>query len=93
MGIKAIVVAVSSEKLDKTFVGREYNMEFINSLPPNVDPCGENGEFHSFVYDGPIFKKQVPIELGEVVYKDYSNGEEAVGYDTGFYFQDLILSK
>lgn len=92
LGFKAIVVCANARYLDKSFVGRRLDMDFINDLPPNVDICGENGEFHSFVYDGPIFKRPVPIQLGEVVYKDYSNGKETLEYDTGFYFQDILLA-
>jgi uncharacterized protein (TIGR00290 family) len=93
LGFKAVVVCVNARYLDQSFVGRILDADFIKDLPDNVDVCGENGEFHSFVYDGPIFKQPVPIALGEVVYKDYSNGTEDLGYDTGFHFQDLILSK
>lgn len=88
-GFKAVVVCASARYLDQSFVGRTIDDDFINDLPKEVDVCGENGEFHSFVYDGPIFKEPVPIQLGEVVYKNYDIGEE-VNYDTGFYFQDLI---
>lgn len=92
-GFKAVVVCVNARYLDQSFVGRTLDADFIKDLPEEVDVCGENGEFHSFVYDGPIFKQPVPIKLGEVVYKDYSNGKENLDYDTGFYFQDLLLSK
>lgn len=89
-GFKAIVVCVNARYLDQSFVGRILDEQFIADLPEEVDICGENGEFHSFVFDGPIFKKPINFELGEVVYKDYSNGKENLGYDTGFYFIDLI---
>jgi diphthamide synthase (EF-2-diphthine--ammonia ligase) len=65
--------------LDKSFVGREFNEKFISELPSNVDPCGEKGEFHTFVYDGPLFKKEVKFKLGEKVLRE-----------NRFYFIDLI---
>ena len=60
LGFKARVVCVDGRVLDKSYVGVEFNQQFIESLPKNVDPCGENGEFHTFVYDGPNFKCPVP---------------------------------
>ncbi len=68
--------------------------KFLELLPAGVDPCGENGEFHTFVFDGPIFKKPVPITMGEIVKKTYSyqrkepNGETKK-LETSFWFQDL----
>lgn len=59
---KAKVVCVNGSKLDKSFAGREYDQSFIKDLPAGVDPCGENGEFHTFVYDGPIFLKPVSVK-------------------------------
>ena len=59
LGFKAITVCVDEKHLDRSFVGRAIDRSFIDDLPPNVDPCGENGEFHSFVYDGPIFSQPV----------------------------------
>ncbi len=62
-GYKAIVVCVDEEQLGTDFLGREYNDQFIRDLPDSVDPCGENGEFHSFVFDGPLFDHAVSFEL------------------------------
>jgi diphthamide synthase (EF-2-diphthine--ammonia ligase) len=62
---------------------------FLKDLPPNVDPCGENGEYHSFVFDGPIFKTPVAFEKGEVVYRKYDKGETD-NFDTGFFYLDLL---
>lgn len=70
LGFKAIITCVDSKVLDKTFSGRLFNKRFLLELPSNIDPCGENGEFHSFVYDGPIFKKPVPFHPGEVVLRE-----------------------
>jgi uncharacterized protein (TIGR00290 family) len=77
-GFRAITTCIDSKYLDKPFAGRIFNEEFLAELPPTVDPCGENGEFHSFVYDGPIFQRRVPYEKGEVVLRD-----------NRFYFCDL----
>lgn len=62
---KAIVTCVSSEVLTADFVGRQYDRGFLSDLPLSVDPCGENGEFHTFVYDGPNFSSPVPVKLGK----------------------------
>jgi|SRR3989344_434283 len=79
LGFKAIITCVDSNLLDRKFAGREFNEQFLSELPANIDPCGENGEFHSFTYAGPIFKKSIPIKTGEVVLRD-----------NRFYFCDLI---
>lgn len=76
LGFKAVISAVDGNKLDKSFVGREYSHIFLEDLPEDVDPCGENGEFHSFVYDGPIFKAPVLFQKGEVVQKEYNSSQE-----------------
>jgi len=70
LGFKAIITCVDTEQLDGQFAGRLFDTEFLAELPTGVDPCGENGEFHSFVFDGPIFTKQVGFEKGEAVLKD-----------------------
>lgn len=62
LGFKAKVVSINGSKLDEGFAGREYNESFLKELPAGVDPCGENGEFHTFVYDGPIFSKPVSVK-------------------------------
>jgi len=67
LGFKAVVTCVDSNALDKAFVGREFDDRFLADLPSTVDPCGENGEFHSFVYAGPIFRKPIAHEKGEIV--------------------------
>jgi uncharacterized protein (TIGR00290 family) len=78
LGFKAIVTCVDSKVLDKTFIGRLIDERFLAELPANVDPNGENGEFHSFVFEGPIFKERIPYTIGEVVLRD------------SFYFCDLL---
>lgn len=79
LGFRAVVTCVDSQALDGGFAGREYDESFLADLPDSVDPCGENGEFHSFVYDGPVFREPVPFEKGEVVLRDGR-----------FYFCDLL---
>ena len=99
LGFKTIIVCVNEKYLGKDFVGRVIDENFINDLPPNVDPCGENGEFHTFTFDGPIFSKPVPFKLGEIVYRKYeptnssSNDvckTEDSPYTYGFWYYDLI---
>ena len=78
LGFKAVVVCVNSKVLGSEFVGRQLNREFLENLPNGVDPCGEHGEYHTFVYDGPIFAHKVGFKIGEIVFRD------------GFYYVDLI---
>ncbi|MDB5037391.1 MAG: ATP-binding protein [Bacteriovoracaceae bacterium] len=80
LGFKAIVTAVDLQKLPATFVGRNFDQEFIDTLPSNIDPCGENGEFYTFVYDGPFFQKRIELKPGDrfekngYIYQDYKDG-------------------
>ena len=69
-GFRAIVCCVDTEQLAPEFAGREYDHDFINSLPPAVDPCGEKGEFHTCVYAGPIFQTPLHVEVGEKVRRE-----------------------
>lgn len=71
LGFKTIVVCVKEEVLDKDFAGRVIDPQFLEDLPAGVNPCGENGEFHTFVFDGPIFKHPVPFVAGEKVFREY----------------------
>lgn len=88
-GFKAIVVCIDDKFLDEHFVGQDYDFDFLNNLPKNVDPCGENGEFHTFVYDGPGFCKPISFDIGKKIYREYevASKEKAV---SGFWFCDLI---
>ena len=70
LGFRAIVTSTDSKVLHRKFVGREIDEEFLAQIPSSVDPCGENGEFHSFVFSGPIFKKRVFFRVGEVVLRE-----------------------
>jgi uncharacterized protein (TIGR00290 family) len=77
-GLRAKITCVDPKILPSTFAGRDFNEDFLADLPAGVDPCGENGEFHTFVYDGPMFRRPVRVEVGEVVERD------------GFVFADLF---
>lgn len=97
-GFKAVTVCVNAKLLDASFCGRFIDKEFIRSLPEGVDPCGENGEFHTFVYDGPIFKEPVKFEIGEKVQRSYQPSEKKddncfadkeKSWDTSFWYCDL----
>ncbi|MCS6974915.1 MAG: diphthine--ammonia ligase [Cyclobacteriaceae bacterium] len=85
-GFKAVIICVNAKILDKSFVGRIIDRNLINDLPPEVDPCGENGEFHTFCFDGPIFGSPVQFSIGETIKKDYVLGDVR----TPFWFCDLI---
>lgn len=102
LGFKTIVTCVNEKHLDKSFAGRIIDNDFLNDLPDNVDPCGENGEFHTFVFDGPLFKNKINFAKGDIVYKTYSsnaqsnNTNKSVNDDivddslnSGFWFCDL----
>ncbi|MDX1343611.1 MAG: ATP-binding protein [Reinekea sp.] len=69
-GLKTVITCVDPKQLDASFAGRLFDESFLNDLPEGVDPCGENGEFHSFVYDGPMFQAPIAIKVGEVVERD-----------------------
>jgi uncharacterized protein (TIGR00290 family) len=80
-GVRAKLTCIDSKLLAPEFAGREFNEQLLSDLPPEIDPCGENGEFHTFVYAGPMFERDLPVELGEIVSRD------------GFVFADLSLSQ
>jgi len=98
LGFKTIVVCVNEKYLDKSFCGRIIDEDFIRDLPENVDVCGENGEFHTFVFDGPIFNNPIAFAKGEIIYRKYAAPKQqsdncfqpAVVEDYGFYFCDLL---
>lgn len=91
-GFETIVVSVNSQHLDASFCGQVLDRAFIERLPPTVDPCGENGEFHTFVYKAPYFSAPIGIEVGEIVSKSYhyktGDGTEMA---SNYYFADLQL--
>ena len=69
-GLKAYLTCVDPRKLDRSFAGRAFDASLLDDLPPGIDPCGENGEFHTFVWDGPMFSHPVNAVVGEVVERD-----------------------
>jgi uncharacterized protein (TIGR00290 family) len=69
-GFRAMAVCIDGKILGREFAGRELDESFFKDLPPNADPCGENGEFHTFVFAGPIFRHAIPVHTGEVVERD-----------------------
>ncbi|UPL47982.1 Dph6-related ATP pyrophosphatase [Hymenobacter sublimis] len=103
LGFQAVVVCVNEKFLDASFCGRLLNEEFLRDLPAGVDACGENGEYHSFVFDAPYFSSPVPFERGELVRRTYqapaSSATTCPGPDgeptdspfaTGFWYCDLL---
>jgi uncharacterized protein (TIGR00290 family) len=80
-GFKAVVTCVDTRVLDKKFLGRIIDADFLAQLPPDIDRAGENGEFHSFVFDGPIFREKIAYKLGKQVSKN------------SYYFRDLLPIK
>ena len=77
-GLRAYITCVDPSQLDRSFAGRIFDGAFLKDLPPSVDPCGERGEFHSFAFEGPMFRHPIKVTPGEVVERD------------GFVFADLI---
>jgi len=105
LGFKTITTCVNDKYLDQSFVGRVIDEAFLRDLPARVDPCGENGEFHTFVFDGPLFRHPVPFEKGEIVYRQYApapktddSGDDCADrtdaapspFDHGFWYCDLV---
>ena len=80
-GLRAVVTCIDPRQLDASFAGREFNERFLRDLPAQIDPCGERGEFHTFAFDGPMFRQPVPIEVGEITERE------------GFVYADLLLSE
>jgi uncharacterized protein (TIGR00290 family) len=78
-GLKAVITCVDPKHLPAAFAGRRYDDSLLEDLPPGVDPCGENGEFHSFAYAGPMFNSPITVKTGEIVTRD------------GFVFADVML--
>jgi len=76
--LRAVLTALDPKQLPPAFAGRFYDTQLLNELPETVDPCGENGEFHTFCFDGPIFRHPIPLRVGETVTRD------------GFVFTDLV---
>ncbi len=79
-GVRAKLTCVDPKLLAPEFAGRDFDEQLLSEFPPNIDPCGENGEFHTFVYAGPMFQHDLSVDVGEIVSRD------------GFVFADLSLS-
>ena len=79
-GLRARITCLNPKVMDRTFAGREFDAALLADLPPEIDPCGERGEFHTCAYDGPMFNHAVPVETGITVERD------------GFVFTDLTIS-
>lgn len=97
LGFKTIIVCANSKYFGEDFVGTVIDENFINNLPEGVDPCGENGEFHTFCFDGPIFNQPIPFTIGEKVYRVYNtpktDNDSVCKSDTekyGVWYCDLI---
>jgi uncharacterized protein (TIGR00290 family) len=97
LGFQAIVVCVNDRHLDASFCGRLLDCNFVRDLPPGVDPCGENGEYHSFVFDAPYFSHPIDVVRGELVRRTYqppAGNEGGRGADdpfaAGFWYCDLL---
>lgn len=90
-GFKTKICAADSDLISQDWVGKDFDQNFLDYLPAKVDPCGENGEFHSFCYDGPIFSKPITIRVEQVLSQSYdillSSGEKGKKY---FWFADII---
>lgn len=69
-GVRAKLTCVDTNQVDAALAGREFDAQLLSELPARADPCGENGEFHSFVYGGPMFRGNIPVELGEIVVRE-----------------------
>ena len=78
-GLRTIITCINPKQTPEEFIGKEFNDDFLDSLPASIDPCGENGEFHSFVFDGPMFKESINIVVGDIVRRD------------DFVFADVLL--
>ncbi|GAA4374562.1 ATP-binding protein [Hymenobacter koreensis] len=104
LGFRAVVVCTNEQHLDASFCGRELDRDFLRDLPPGVDACGENGEYHSFVYDAPYFSRPIPVVRSEKVRRVYQPAGNATSTDkddcyrsqpdpfaAGFWYCDLLL--
>ena len=80
-GLSARITCMDPKKLAKKFAGRDFNKDFLKELPATIDPCGEYGEFHTFTWDGPMFKQAIQIQSGETIERD------------GFVFTDILLNE
>jgi uncharacterized protein (TIGR00290 family) len=80
-GLKAVITCINAGQFSQEYAGRKYNASFLEDIPNGIDPCGENGEFHTFAFDGPMFQYPIKVIPGETVHRD------------GAYFTDLLPSR
>ncbi len=91
LGFKTIVVSVNGNVLDQSFCGRVLDRDFVSELPANIDPCGENGEFHTFVFEAPYFSQPIDFQKGETVEKTYHfQNTEGEDLTSTYFFTDLL---
>ncbi|MDW3648332.1 MAG: diphthine--ammonia ligase [Bacteroidia bacterium] len=90
LGFKAYVVCCNARLMGKEFVGCLIDEDFLANLPKEVDPCGENGEFHSYVFDGPIFQEEIKVKVGEKILRSYQKEEEETNWDSEYWYCDLL---
>ncbi|MFS4454880.1 ATP-binding protein [Maribacter sp. 2304DJ31-5] len=90
LGFRAVIVCIDNSKLENSFLGQELSLELIDKLPQNVDSCGENGEFHTFCFDGPIFNAPIAHEIGPTIFKTYDNPSDKKN-PIQFGFCDVVL--
>ena len=94
LGFKTIIVSAMDSHLNSDFVGQIIDKSLINALPKHVDPCGENGEFHTFCFDGPIFQYPIDIKTGEKIHKTYTTQNDGNSdKKTGVWYCDILLNK
>lgn len=89
-GFRTITCCISTQYLDNSWVGKEINEAFIQELPGGVDPCGENGEFHTFCFAGPVFDRQIGFTTGKKEYKPLQINMMTEQHATGFWYLDLL---
>lgn len=93
LGFKTYTCCINDKWLNESWAGRLIDDQFIKQLPPQVDPCGENGEYHSFCFDGPIFKMPLQVSVGEKKYQPLSLKESnELKHNPGFWFADIIFT-
>ncbi len=86
LGFKAIIICANADVLGRDFLGRLIDRDFLNDLPKGIDPCGENGEYHTFCFDAPYFKFPISFSVGEIVLREYTYN----GTKSRFWFCDLL---
>lgn len=86
-GIEAMIICVNERQLGKEFLGKIITRELVRQFPKEVDPCGENGEYHTLVLNAPFFSHKIEVEKGDIVHKYYASENE--GWDKGYYFMDI----